>query len=469
MGSTRSRRDCVGFIRRGFVIFAFSLQLVYGTLASEPFKMPANKKPEQIQGEIDVWAWNIAAGSLVEVIPKFNESFPNVKVNVHMTGAGMQSRFLLSLSAGVGAPDVMQLEIPQMPRYSATKRLTDLTLVAAHYEKDFIPSFWESCVHKGRLYGIPWGSGPCAVFYKLRVFERYGIDPNGIETWDDYIAVGKALLEKSNGKTKMLHLPTAGIPSGLTEMFEIMIQQNGGQIFDGQGQIAINSPQCLQVMNLLRRMLESGITSNEPHWTHAFYASMKSEAVATYPLAAWFGGTIKDYAPETSGSWGVFRLPALEPGGLRISNLGGSVLVIPDQCEQKEAAWVFVEFVLCRPEIQNIQYKVFDLIPCLIPSFDDPFYDEPDPFYAGQKVRHLFTNDIEKIYPLNRTKDWEEARVYLSQALSKWARRTVPPEQFLIELETRLSRRLGRKIAPTSLRFTGRDYPGKNCRENTDV
>ncbi len=454
VGRTYATRYCTAVYRYGLVMFAGLSLFACGVLAGEPLKITSHKRPEDIRGEVSVWAWNIAAASLQELVPSFNKKYPNVKVNVHMTHTNIQSRLLLSLSARVGAPDISQLSEYEAPRYAATGCLTDLTLVAGRYQKNFLPSTWKSCVNEQKVYAIPWDFGPCAVFYKRHIFKRYGIDPDAIETWDDYIAAGKVILEKSSGKTKMLHLPTGQ----LSEMLPMLLQQNGGQIFDGQGRIAINSSLSLKVMNLLKQMLESGITANVSLWSHVHYASLTSDTVATYPLAAWWGGTIKDYAPETAGDWGVFRLPAFEPGGLRTSNMGGSVLVIPDQCKYKEATWAFVEFVLCTTQAQVLQHKNFDLFPAWLPALEDPFFDEPDPFFGGQKVRRLFVQDIEKIPPLNRTKDWPEAQRYLEQALSKWAARGMgPPEQFLIELETRLSRRLGREIAPSSLSLTQGD------------
>lgn len=421
------------------------------------------RAPEEVTGEIDVWAWNIAAASLEDVVPLFNEKYPNVKVDVHMNMTDMQSRFLLSLSAGVGAPDITQLLMEEVQWYNETGRMLDLTAVAAQYKKDFIPSFWKSCVYDGKVYALPWGSGPCAVFYKRHIFKTYGIDPNAIETWDDFIEAGKIILKKSGGKTKMCHMPVVGKPNGLARMFDMLIQQNGGQLFDKQGRITINSSECLQAIKLIRKMFEAGITVNEEMYSHAHYASLKNDSTATYPTAVWWGGSIKDYAPETKGDWGVFRLPALEPGGLRVSNSGGSALVIPDQCKNKEAAWAFMEFVLCNPEIQNIQYKEYDLMPCLIPAFDDPFYDQPDPFFAGQKVRKFFVNDIEKIRPLNRNADWMEGLGWVSQVFSEWAANdlNLSDEQLLIEIEDLLQQRLDRAIAPSSLRYQRREAKAK--------
>ncbi|MBM4019784.1 MAG: sugar ABC transporter substrate-binding protein [Planctomycetes bacterium] len=414
---------------------------------AEALAADAVRDPQAVAGHIDVWGWNIAAKSLGKLVPDFNRRHPNVCVNVSMTGANLQSRFLLSLSAGVGAPDVSQLQMTDAPKYIATGRLTDLTAVAAKYEKMFSPSLWRNCIYKGRVYAIPWDMGPCAVYYKRDLFERYGVDPEGIETWDDFIAAGRTILEKSGGRTKMLPLAA----TGLGPMFEILLQQNGGQVFDEEGRIAVNSPQSAQVLATLRRLVESGICANVTMWSHEFLAGLKSETIATYPMAVWFGGTIKDTVQEYAGQkarWGVFRLPALQGGGLRTSNLGGSVLVIPEQCRQKAAAWAFIEYALCTREGQLAQYRNYDLFPAFLPALEDPFFDEPDPFYDGQKASRLFATDLTKIPALNRTEDWVEATRYLEQSLTRWAAGGMAEDGFFAHLEQKLRRRIGRGVSP---------------------
>jgi len=406
------------------------------------------KDSKDLRGGIEVWSWNIAAASLKKVVPGFNQTYPSVDVYINMTGANMQTRFFLSLCAGVGGPDVMQLQSVEGPQYTAAGRLTDLTSVAAQYEKVFAPAFWKNCLYEGKVYAIPWDMGPCAVFYKRDLFERYGIDPTAIATWDDFIQVGEVILEKSNGKTKLFHLPTS---HGMFSVFEILLQQAKGQIFDDQGRISIYSPEAVEVVTLLRRLLDAKICSNVNTFTAEYFASLQNETVACYPTAVWFGGSIKDYAKPTSGNWGVFRLPALHEGGLRVSNLGGSILVIPDQCQNKEAAWAYVEYALCTKEGQLEQYKHFDLFPSLMTTFDDPFFQEGDPFYAGQKVRQLFAQDIEKMHVLNRTEHWNEATRYLGQALSLWANTEESPQDFLVNVEAKLQRRIGLAISENSL------------------
>ncbi len=405
---------------------------------------PSAPQRDDRRAEVDVWAWNIAAASLMGLVPEFENRHPEIKIRVDMTGADMQSRFLLSLIAGVGAPDISQLQLVDAPKFAPSGALMDLTDLAQKYEDRFTPSFWENCLYDGRIYAIPWDMGPCAVFYKRDLFERYNVDPESIETWADYIEVGKHIVAESNGRTHMLALSVAGLFS----FFEIVMQQTGGGIFDPEGRVIVNSPENVQALAVLRAILEAGIAAPVNAFTPEYLASFQDDTIATYPLAVWLGGSIKDYAAPTAGNWGVFRLPAVEPGGLRTSNLGGSVLVIPEQSDRKEEAWKYIEYVLCTEEAQIQQYRDFDLFPCLMTTFDDPFFDEPDPFYGGQKVRRLFAQDIEKIPTLTRTRDWNEAMRYITQMLSSWATAKMDHEVFLSRVAVQLERKLSREIAP---------------------
>jgi lactose/L-arabinose transport system substrate-binding protein len=391
---------------------------------------------------VEVWGWSIAAESLDLLVPAFQRTQPEVDVRVTRSGANLQSRFLLGLAAGVGAPDISQLQEREAAKFTATGRLLDLTDLAGRYAEEFSPAFWASGLHEGRVYSIPWDMGPCAVFYKRWIFERYGIDPESIETWDDFIAVGTRLREASGGATAMLPL-TLG---GLTDLFQILMQQNGGGIFNQAGEIILDSPENVAALDLIRRLVDSGVTT--PLGGPELLASLGADSVACYPAAVWFMNQIKDNTPAARvGQWGVFRLPAFAPGGLRTSNLGGSVLVIPEQSEQGLAAWRFVEFANCTVEGQVAQYREKGLFPAYLPALQHPYFSEPDSFFGGQPVHRLFATDLELIPPLIRTKDWNEAERMLGQTLSRWLTRRQDHRTYLQTLAANLSRKVGRPVA----------------------
>ena len=100
-------RSCIAWpVIRGCIRIAAALAVLAPAVAGAPLILPPDFAPERVEGDIQVWSWNIAAASLNRLIPMFNERYPKVSVRVNMSGMNLQSRFLLSLSAGVGAPVV---------------------------------------------------------------------------------------------------------------------------------------------------------------------------------------------------------------------------------------------------------------------------------------------------------------------------------------------------------------------------
>jgi lactose/L-arabinose transport system substrate-binding protein len=424
-------------------------------MSSAPVKTPVTQLPAgRVHGQITVWSWNIAAKALQDITPAFEQRFPRAEVDVDMTGANMQTRFMLSLAAGVGAPDVSQLQLTDAPHYIATGRLADLTPVAAKYQSMFPPSRWADCTLNGHVYAIPWDLGPCAVYYKRDLFAKYGIDPGKIKTWEDYIAAGKVILQKSGGKTKMLPLGS----NSLSEIFELLLQQTHGQVFDSQGRIALNSAADQQALDIIRKLRAAGICSDIPPYQQEWMAGFTQDSIASYPGAVWLGGIIKDAEKDYPGKkpdWGVFRLPAVSPGGVQVANLGGSVLVIPASCQNKAAAWAFVQYALCTTEGQLAQYQKESLYPSFLPALSSPAMDKPDPFFGGQPVGRFFATGVNQIWRLNRTPNWAEAMGYVQQDLSGWVANGMPTnDNLLATMADRLHERLDVPLAPAVLAET---------------
>lgn len=397
---------------------------------------------------VEVWGWSIAAESLDLLVPEFERNNPSVNVQVLRSGANLQSRFLLGMAAGVGAPDISQLQEREAAKFTATGRLKDLTEWAGQYADRFSPAFWESVLHEGRVYGIPWDMGPCAVFYKRWIFERYNVDPHAIETWDDFIEAGVRIREASGGATAMMALSHAA----LAEFFQILMQQNGGGVFNERGEIVLNSPENAEALSIIRRIVDARITV--PMTGPELLASFGIDNIATYPNAVWFMNQIKDNTPDArAGQWGVFRLPAFRPGGLRTSNLGGSVLVVPTQSESAFSAWRFIEFTNCTVEGQVTQYRERGLFPAFLPALEHPFFDEPDPFFGGQRVHRLFATDLDQIPPMIRTRYWNEAERMFHQTLSRWLTQRQDNETYLQRTAEALSRRIGRPVADAPVKI----------------
>ncbi|RYG74159.1 extracellular solute-binding protein, partial [bacterium] len=178
--------------------------------------------------------------------------------------------------------------------------------------------------------------------------------------------------------------------------------------------------------------------------------SYTDESIACYPVGSWNIANIRKSGANRAGEWGVFRLPAFRAGGLRNSNQGGSVLVVPEQSQAVEGASKFVEYALCTVDAQLKQFDAYGLFPAFIPAQRDPRFDRPDPFFGGQHVAKLFTQDFDRVPGLVRTRDWAEAETLIGGLLYDWDRERQDSATWLRRTSKLLSDRLGRELAPTT-------------------
>lgn len=438
------RRRARAAIDLGTAVMLVATVIVLVLIVTLPY-VGRTKASQPGRARVEVWGWNIAAKSLMSLAPTFEARRPDVEMDVKMSGTAMQSRFLLAMASGRGAPDVMQLQEREAGKYTETRRLADFTAWAAKYERDFPASFWQTCVVDGKVHAIPWDIAPCAVFYKRWVFKQHGIDPDKIETWDDFIRAGEQILKASGGRTKMMALA----PNGLAVPFQMLMQQNGGGVFDAQGRLIFDSPQNRETLELIRRLLDSGICS-PVSTSQELNVSYNDDSIACYPVAVWSMADMKESSKGYAGQWGVFRLPAYRPGGLRNSNQGGSVLVVPAQSQHVDHAAAFIEYSLCTVEAQIKQYTDWALFPAYLPALRDPRFDQPDAFFGGQHIAKLFAEDFERVPPLVRTRDWDEAEQFIGRTLYDWYRDRQDSGAYLRQTTEAMSKRLGRAIAPAA-------------------
>ncbi len=360
-----------------------------------------------LKGDITVWGWNVAAKSLQANIEGFNKLYPNVKVTVPDIGRlDVYDKLTTGLAAGgSGLPDVVQVESERMDVYTSKfpEGFADLTDRASKYESSFDPSKWAQSKSKGKIRSIPWDSGPTGIFYRADMFEKAAVDASKIETWDDWIEAGKKV-QAANPGVKFAAIDFTKDDA----LFRMLLNQQGAYYFTQDGKINFNSPEAVKAMTIIKKMNDAGLLTNVQGWD-GVVGAMKNGQAATQLFGVWWSGTIQDSSPESKGKWDVIQMPALDKGGNRSANLGGSTLAIPKTTKNLDAAWAFVEYCLATKEGQNTMLKKFGIWPSYIPAYDDPFYSAPQAFFNNKPIWQLFAKEIPQIKPAYYTKDYDQA------------------------------------------------------------
>jgi len=379
------------------------------------------------QTTLTVWFSEYQKNCIDPALEGFYKLYPDIKIEYGplMGGADAFQNMVLALSAGEGIPDVAGPESSRLAQYVALEgTLADITEKLLPYYEKFDKAKWIDATDEvGRIYAIPEDSGPVALYYRRDVFEQAGLasDPDSVaellDTWDDVYEVAKIIKERTN---KYI-FPQAKANNDF-RIFETLLWQQETGYVDREGKVVINSPTAVRTLEYLGKLWKEDLLLDTVSWTAGWYAGLDLGEVATIPNAVWLGGFLWGWiAAESVGDWGVVPLPAWEEGGVKSSNDGGSVMVITEACKDKEAAWKLIEYLCATKEAQMIAWEAMDCFPSLKICWEDPFADEPVPFFGGQAYRKVFVEAAKSVPWWSYTKDFSEMNSIMQTHVTAYA------------------------------------------------
>ena len=172
-------------MRRGWSAGALGLVLALvlaGCVGQgEPEQVSTPRSGAETTGQLTVWGWDASIKSLKVVDAGFRQAYPNITVKyVAKPPADTYRNIQLALSAGSGAPDVSVIENSHLAQFVKLGGLADVTDLVKPYTDQVNAYRWKPATKDGRVYAMPWDSGPVAVFYRRDVFSKAGIDPESI-------------------------------------------------------------------------------------------------------------------------------------------------------------------------------------------------------------------------------------------------------------------------------------------------
>ncbi|MBW8790618.1 extracellular solute-binding protein [Rhizobium leguminosarum] len=369
---------------------------------------------------LTIWSWNVAASALKSTLPGFNKQFPDIKITVEDLGNSQVFDKTLAACAagGDGLPDIVSIENFEAEIFWSRFPDCFANLKELGYTADIqakFPDFKRTELEVGDVaYAMPWDSGPVAVFYRRDLYEKAGVDPSTISTWDDFIAAGKKISAANPGVV----MAQADF-NGDSEWFRMIANEQGCGYYSTDGQnITINQPACVASLQKVKEMKDAG-TLTAANWDEKIQANTAGKA-ASQLYGGWYEGTVRSTSPDLKGKWGVYRMPSLTADGPHAANLGGSSLAISATSANKEAAWKFVNYALGTDEGQITMLKEFGLVPSLLSAEKDPFVNEPQPYWGGQKVWADILATLPKIVPSRGTAFQSDAEAIFKATQTKF-------------------------------------------------
>ncbi|MEX0167815.1 extracellular solute-binding protein [Streptomyces sp. LMG1-1-1.1] len=401
-------------------------------------------------GPITVWSWTTAAEALRGVVPSFERDNPGIKVDVQDLGnPAIWDKITVGLaSGGKGLADVLHIGVDYLPGYleKFPQGLADLSRLGAdRYEDAFVQGLWPTVMGKDRaVHALPWEVNPLGLFYRHDYFEKAGVDPASLASWDDLIAAGPKIRAATGAQ--LLGLDKPGTTQDM-DFFQNLMQLQGAFYFDREGRVTLGSPQAVQALTVIKRLDDAGLladTAGQGTWKRL----VGQGKLATAPYPAWAVDYLATKFPAQSGKWRVMQPPAAIPGGGRSAIVNSTYLTVSATSKRRKAAWRFVEYALTKPAEINRMFASGGVFPALKAAYTDPKFTAPQPFYGGQPVLRSFVESLDAgADATNFTGDYSRALKLASDAQSQVLIKGADPAEVLKAAAEQLSRQTGRKQA----------------------
>ena len=335
---------------KGIVVVLASAALVF-TLAAcgggddEAADEKPKADPAALKAELTWWDTSDPKNegpAFQELITKFNQTYPNVKINYQSVPFGeAQNKFKTAAQAKSGAPDILRAEVAWVPEFASLGYLYALDgseLLAD--ESDFLPTPMSSDKYDGKTYGVPQVTDSLALLYNKELFIKAGI-AQAPKTWAEVKTSAQAIKQKTGADG--LYINAGGY------FLLPFIYGEGGDLVDPQGKkIVVNSAQNVTGLGIAQDLVNSGAalkpSANDSYGT--MMTLFKEKKVAMIVNGPWEINNIKS-APTFGGlaNLGVAAVPA---GSVKAgAPVGGHNYVIWSGMPQDKvaAAVAFVKFM----------------------------------------------------------------------------------------------------------------------------
>ena len=289
-------------------------------------------------GTVTVWSWE---PTLKTVAADFEKKYPKVKINLVSERSGDKHYTALSnaISAEKGVPDVAQIEYFAVNQYALGKGLTDLAPFGADkLASRYTPGPWNAVSEDKAVYGLPMDSGPMAMFYNKRIFDKYDIAVPA--TWDEYVDAARKL-HKADPK---VYIANDAGDAGFTTS---MLWQAGSRPYKVDGtnvKIDFSDAKAKQYTDTWQKLIDEKLVAPVNGWTDEWYKGLGDGTIATLTTGAWMPANFVSGVPNAAGDWRAAPMPVWAKGDKSSAENGGSSLTLPALGKNKELAYAFVEY-----------------------------------------------------------------------------------------------------------------------------
>ncbi len=322
--------------------------------------------------------------ALNDQVDAFMAANPDIKVEVSFSPSyedTMQTAF-----ASGDYPEVFYVDSSKLPDWA------DAGVVAPagdHVENkdDIYPSLIEAFTYKDTYYCPAKDYSTMTLQYNKELFDAAGVAyPTADWKWEDLRAAAEKLTGKTkDGKTVLGLVEPAELPRWLPFLY-----QAGGNIFDKDGNLTINSAEAKTALDFYVGLVADGF-AGAPSAVDAGWGgeAFGNGRVAMAMEGNWVINYLKEQFPDLK--WGVAPLPAGPAGKATMAFTVCYGVAANAKGDKETAAWKLVNFLTGEDGAKNVAETSFGVMPTRKSAGDawlKRFGDEMKAFVDGAEYAH---------------------------------------------------------------------------------
>lgn len=255
--------------------------------------------------------------------------------------------------------------------------------------------------------GLPYHDGPECFIYRKDLFEDQAEQrayreqcgaPLAIpETWDDFARVARFF---TRPEKNLWGTVFAAYPDGHNTVYDICLQlwSRGGQLFDGDGKMRLDTPQMVESLTFYRAMLGDRAAvhprAREFDSVQSGLAFSRGEVAM---MINWFGFASMCESTAESQVKGRVAVAAIPrgPGGSSVSLNVYWLLAVPAGSPHAELAYRFLRHAMSRT--CDRQRTLGGVIGCRKSTWNDAEVNRQIPFYGRMESLHAYARELPRL------------------------------------------------------------------------
>lgn len=283
--------------------------------------------------------------ALKKMIAKFNEQYPNVKVELQSFGYDDYFTQLQSKIVGGSAADVFELNFENFVAYASEDVLLDIGDLIGD-PSGFNQTALEAFQYDGKQFGIPNSFSNVVLIYNKDLFDKAGVSyPTDDWTWTDMLEAAK--------KIRALSADTYGLyrPLSFHEFYK-GVKQNGGSLLSEDGKnFTVNLPQNVETLEIMSDWVTGSnvMPSDAQMGGMGDWDLFKSGRLGMIVTGIW---AFSDFTDNCDFAWDV----AVEPGNTaKATHFFSNAYVVNKETANPGAAAALAAFLAGSKEAAQIR------------------------------------------------------------------------------------------------------------------